>query len=260
MELRIDQEVLNQFPNLNIVKENDDFVSIKFDHNTTSDFMFPLNFPLHNLDALSWSMIDEIGRAGKARTLFALGATKKVHMKNGFIAEYQIMGFDHDDLADGSGKAPISWDMVSLYKDTIYMKKDSEPSCWDDSDGRKFMNEDLYALLPDDLQAIIKPVWKLTANQNGEIIKSVDRVWAKSEKELFGRAIYSNDGEGHWYELFRQEDVPYFKLNSDNEKDWQWLRSPGATDARYFCRVNTSGAANYYFSGFSRGVAPDFCT
>ena len=44
-------------------------------------------------------------------------------MKNGFVAEYQIMDFDHDDLADGSGKAPISWDMIALYKKILLHKQ-----------------------------------------------------------------------------------------------------------------------------------------
>lgn len=260
MELRIDQKVLDRFPNLNIVKEDDNVVSVKFDGSTVSDFMFPLNFPLKNLDCLSWAKIDEIGRAGKAKTLFALGATKKDYMKNGFVAEYQIMDFDHDDLADDSGKAPISWDMVALYKDEIYMKRNSESSCWDECDGRTFLNGEFYENMSDELRVIVKPVWKLTANKNGEIVKSKDYVWLKSEKELFGRAIYSNDGEGHWYALFMQEDFPWFKLNGDNERDWQWLRSVDAGYTYYFCIVNASGAASNYYSGNSYGVAPDFCT
>ena len=85
MELRIDQNVLDRFPNLNVTKDND-VVRVKFgESENNSDFLFPLNFPLHNLDNLSWAMIDEIGRAGKAKTFFALGATKKDYMKNGFV-------------------------------------------------------------------------------------------------------------------------------------------------------------------------------
>ena len=86
MELRIDQNVLDRFPNLHIVEADSNTVAIKFDCDNNSDFLFPLNFPLTNLDSLSWSKIDEIGRAGKARTFFALGAPKKAHMKNGFVA------------------------------------------------------------------------------------------------------------------------------------------------------------------------------
>ena len=260
MELRIDQNVLDRFPNLNVTKEND-VVTVKFNEgNGNSDFLFPLNFPLHNLDSLSWSKIDEIGRAGKARTFFALGATKKDYMKNGFVAEYQIMDFDHDDLADDSGKAPISWDMVALYKDEIYMKRNSESSCWDECDGRTFLNGEFYDNMSDELRAIVKPVWKLTANKNGEIVKSKDYVWLKSEKELYGRTFYSNDGEGYWYALFMQENFPWFKLNGDNEKDWQWLRSVYTGNTNYFCIVYTGGSPYDYSSGLSCGVAPGFCS
>ena len=260
MELCIDQNVLDRFPNLNVTKDND-VVRVKFgESGNTSDFLFPLNFPLTNLDNISWSRIDEIGRAGKARTFFALGATKKDYMKNGFVAEYQIMDFDHDDLADGSGKAPISWDMIALYKDEIYMKRNSESSCWDECDGRTFLNGEFYDNMSDELRAIVKPVWKLTANKNGEIVKSKDYVWLKSEKELFGRAIYSNDGEGHWYALFMQENFPWFKLNGENEKDWQWLRSVRAGLTNFFCIVYSGGSPYVNASGSSYGVAPDFCT
>lgn len=55
----------------------------------------------------------------------------------------------------------------------------------------------------------------------------------KSEKELYGRTFYSNDGEGYWYALFMQENFPWFKLNGDNEKDWQWLRSVFAVRDRF---------------------------
>ena len=260
MELRIDKNVLDHFPSLNITKDDNDIVTVRFDGNSNSNVMFPLNFPLLDLDAISWRCIDEIGRAGKARTFFALGATKKDYMKNGFVAEYQIMDFDHDDLADDSGKAPISWDMVALYKDEIYMKRNSEPSCWDECDGRTFLNGEFYDNMSDELRAIVKPVWKLNANKSGEIVKSKDYVWLKSEKELFGRAIYSNDGEGHWYALFMQEDFPWFKLNGENKRDWQWLRSVFAGGTYPFCRVRPGGSASTTASGSSSGVAPGFCS
>lgn len=259
MRLNIEQAVLSRFPNLQTVETDDVVVTVSLAC-SPSGFLFPLNFPLKNLDSISWSQIDEIGKAGKARTFFALGATKKDYMKNGFVAEYQIMGFDHDDLADDSGKAPISWDMVALYKDEVCMKRNGESSCWDESDARTFLNGEFFDNMSDDLQAIVKPVWKLTANRNGEIIKSKDRVWLKSEKELYGRCFYSNPGEGNWYELFMQEDFPWFKLNGENERDWQWLRSVYASNTYSFCAVDTSGSASYYYSGFSIGVAPDFCT
>ena len=54
--------------------------------------------------------------------------------------------------------------------------------------------------------------------------------------------FYSNDGEGYWYALFMQENFPWFKLNGDNEKDWQWLRSVNAGVTYYLqCQLFWSG-------------------
>lgn len=262
MQVCIDQNVLSKFPNLTAIGNDDVVMTIKMAGDNTSDFLFPLNFPLTNLDNISWSRIDEIGRAGKARTFFALGATKKDYMKNGFVAEWQIIGFEHDDLADDSGKAPISWDLVSLYKDEIYMKKNSESACWESSDGRTYLNIDFFENMSDELQAIVKPVWKYTADASntGKIIRTKDNVWVKSEKELYGRCFYSYDGEGHWYEFYAQEGIDWFKLNCEGEKDWQCLRSVVAGYTSYFCFVTTGGSPGNSSSGISLGVAPGFCS
>jgi hypothetical protein len=257
MDIRIDQNVLNRYPSLHIVK-SENVVTVKLDGASNSDFLFPLNLPLVDLDKISWEEIDRIGKAGLARTYFALGATKTDHMKNGFDAVYQIMDFDHDDLADGSGKAPISWDMKGLYKDEIPMKKNGESCYWGTSDSRVWLNDDFFNNMSDELQTIVKPVWKYTANENGEIVKSVDSVWLKSEQELYGRSFYGTPGEGHWYALYAKENTPYFKLNVNGDKDWNWLRSVNSSYTTYFCRVYTDGSANSSYSRNSRGVAPAF--
>ena len=73
--------------------------------NTSTNLMSDLNH-------LSWEELYAIGLNGDARRYIALGAVKTDHMKNGLDVEYRIIGFNHDDLADGSGKAPFSWEMT----------------------------------------------------------------------------------------------------------------------------------------------------
>lgn len=258
MELRIDQNVLDRFPSLHIVQEND-VVTVKFDGENSSDFLFPMTLPMTNLDHISWRRVDEIAKSGKAREYFALGATKKDYMKNGFVATYQIIGFDHDDLADNSGKAPISWDMVDLYKDESAMRRDGNSVWWDDSDIRSFLNGDFKNNVSDDLAAIVKPVYKQSVDCNGNMQKTIDEFWLKSEQELYGRKFWSYGGEGHWYEFYAQENIRYCKKNAKGENDWQWLRSVFAGFSSRFCCVSASGSASYYFASFSRGFAPAFC-
>lgn len=211
------------------------------------------------LDDLSWDEIDRIGKSGTARERFALGATKKDHMKNGFVAVWQIIGFDHDDLEDGSGKAPISWDMVGLYKDEAAMRKDGSSVWWNDSDIRSFLNGDFKNNVSNELAAVVKPVWKYSANRNGVMEKTADEFWIKSEQELYGRKFWSYGSEGHWYEFYAQENVCYNKKKPNGNDDWQWLRSVGADASNLFCRVGTSGSAGGAGAFYSRGFAPAFC-
>ena len=221
----------------------------------------PMNLPLKDLNHLTWREIEAIGKSGKAREFFALGAQKKDYMKDGFVATYQIIGFDHDDLADGSGKAPISWDMVHIYRDDWSMNDEStNVGGWEACKMNKRLNSEFFALCSDDLQSVIKPVIKLTSagNCSKEIIKSNCKVWLKSEKELYGRCYYSMPGEGHWYEYYRQEDVPYYKEDVNGEKRWNWGRSPFCNTSDYFCFVFADGNAYYYHARYSCGLAPAF--
>lgn len=90
------------------------------------------------------------------------------------------------------------------------------------------------------------------------MIKSNDYFFILSEKELFGRAIYSAPGEGHWYEYYRQEDVPYFATDMDLERVIRWLRSARYTNSHGFCRVYTDGSASGSGADYSLALLPGF--
>lgn len=218
--------------------------------------------PMKDLNKLSWEDIDQIGDSGHARRLIALKATKKDQMKDGWVSEWRTIGFDHDDLAEGFGKAPISWELIRVYKENKKMNtRDTNDGGWEKCAMRQWLNEEFFNLCSDELQKVIKPVFKLSSagNRSTEIVKSKDKIWLKSEKELFGRCYYSVPGEGHWYEVYRQEDEPYYKENMRGERAYQWLRSANYTSDNYFCFVYTSGSASAYSAYYSLAVAPGFC-
>lgn len=221
----------------------------------------PVTGLLTDLNHLTWRELDAIGRNGMARQQIALGAVKTDHMKDGYNAEYRIIGFDHDDLADGSGKAPFSWEMVRIYKkrrpwNTEYTNKGG----WDACELRKWLNSEFLECCSDDLRSVIRPVIKLTSagECSDEIIKSVDRIFILSEKEVYGRVMYSVPGEGSWYEYYRLEDVPYYALDEDGDACASGLRSPYYDDIGYFCRVGGNGYINTNYAGNSGGLRPGF--
>lgn len=72
----------------------------------------------YSFASTSWEKIAEISEAGEASKYFEVGDTRKEYIgtptgdRDGY-ATFMIMGFDHDDLADGSGKAGMTIGMIS---------------------------------------------------------------------------------------------------------------------------------------------------
>ena len=265
MRVSISEKDIGRFGSLNISCNNGvvtfDFGSEMKHEPLDIGFVAHMALPMKDLNHLSWDKIESIGRSGKARETFALGAQKKDYMKNGFVAVWQIIGFDHDDLADGSGKAPISWDLVTVYKERWAMNdENTNKGGWEACKMNRRLNSEFFDLCSDEMQAIIKPVVKLTSagNCSKEIIKSICKLWLKSEKELYGRCFYSVPGEGHWYEFYRQEDVPYYKEDADGERVWQALRSAHYHNNNGFCGVSTDGGAYYSIARGAYALAPGF--
>ena len=117
-----------------------------------------------------------------------------------------------------------------------------------------------YQLMPDEILEVVEPVIKLTANTYdgaNELLETECKFWIKSEKETFGRNIYSAPGEGHWYEYYRQEDVPWGKKRNGSA-EYTMLRSPYYNTSYYFCFVYAYGNANFNNARTSFGVAPAF--
>ena len=119
---------------------------------------------------------------------------------------------------------------------------------------------EIYQLMPAEILEVVEPVIKLTANTYdgaNELLETECKFWIKSEKETFGRNIYSAPGEGHWYEYYRQEDVPWGKKRNGSA-EYTMLRSPLCNLSSHFCYVGTTGYADYSDARCSYGVAPAF--
>lgn len=213
------------------------------------------------LDSFPWRSIKGFGKMAPA--MFNIGDYKNDFLKDGSPVQFRIIGFNHDK--DQFGQiVPMTWEMVECMPQRYpWNRRDTNEGSWPATYVRHLMNDpdgDIYNLLPDEIVKLATPVIKLTADTfNGEntIIESIDKFWIKSEKETFGRCIYSAPGEGHWYEFYRQEDVPWQKKRQGNE-EYTMLRSPHYSSASYFCLVDTSGNASYTTASYSYGLAPAF--
>lgn len=113
----------------------------------------------------SWADIAEISAAGTAASTFEVGDEKDVQITyaDGTTATMtvRIAGFNHDDLADGSGKAGIS--IVCKTIPNYQTKWIGSSHCnYKNSLVAKALNVDgdIYKMLPSELTAVIKQVNK----------------------------------------------------------------------------------------------------
>lgn len=190
-----------------------------------------------------------------------------INLSTGFAyADVEIIGRNHDNLADGSGKAPLTFFCVDLPQFMYHMNQ--EPSTneggWQDTDMREFVNGEMFDALPEKLQVVIKPVYKISdgGGTNKVLITTTDSCWIPSYDEI-GLTSGSNlPGQGELYsDIFSSDKNSRVKyiIDTTTKSGW-WTRSScynGGTNAMW--RVMSNGSVysdNVYVSAH---VAFGFC-
>lgn len=213
------------------------------------------------LDSFPWRSLKGCGQMAPA--MFKVGDYKNEVLKDGSRVQFRIIGFNHDKTRSGI-VLPYTWEAVDCLPNRYpWNQTDTNEGSWGGTWLRRQMNDPdgrIYQLMPDELIELAVPVIKLTADTytgQNNLIETEDKFWIKSEKETFGRNIYSAPGEGHWYEYYRQEDVPWGKKRNGAD-EYTLLRSPYYYNAYNFCFVYTNGTAATDYSRNSYGLAPAF--
>ena len=102
----------------------------------------------------------------KAKDAMDSGTKWTVTLNDGKTLEYRIIGINHDDLADGSGKAGLTFMTTSTGIKSRMNATNTNSTGWKNSELRAKMNSgEIWNLLPADLQNKIKPVTKLTIDE-----------------------------------------------------------------------------------------------
>lgn len=208
-----------------------------------------------------WADIIEACHANEVPdTWVADGTCYKDMLINGANYRIDIIGKNHDDLADGTGKAPLTFQLHDCYATTYPMTPtNTNVGGWRDCQMRTQTMPALKALLPAEVQAGIRPVNKLTSagNRSSSIVTTNDDLFLLSEIEIFGSTTYSASGEGTQY--------AYYQAGNSKVKNWNgsvyrwWDRSPDSSSSTDFCLVHRDGTADNNGAGNSRGVPFAFC-
>lgn len=206
----------------------------------------------------SWATIVEACKNREVPDTWVVGNSKTM-LINGTEYQIDIIGKGHDDYADGSGKAPLTFQLHDCYGVKNMNSSNTNVGGWTNCAMRQTHLPAILTLMPTEVQNGIREVNKLTSagNQSATINTTADKLFLLSEIEIFGSVTYSKSGEGTQYDYYKAGNSKVKKF-SGNAYYW-WERSPYDSDSASFCFVNSNGTASCNNAGDVRGVAFAFC-
>ena len=225
----------------------------------TTSYAVALNFLKDNFADNDWASIISACHSGTVPETWVVGNSKTMTI-GGTDYTFDIIGKYHDDYADGSGKAPFTFQMHDCYGETKKMNSsNTNVGDWTSCDMRSTHLPAILALMPTEVKNGIREVNKLTSagKESSTINTTADKLFLLSEVEIFGSTSYSAAGEGTQYDYYKAGNSKVKKRNGSAARWWE--RSPNASDSTLFCLVNSRGNASAESAGNARGVAFGFC-
>lgn len=231
----------------------------------------------------SWSTISAISAEISANNMTSeqvaetygwnIGDVIDVLSSEGYIIPSYIIGVNHDELSDGSGKAGITFQTVNcLPKKYTMNSTKTNAGGWSASKMRNTTLPTIKATLPQELQDVIKFVDKKSANGGGsnysETLSTSDDLFLLSEIEVSNSGVSSQNGanEGSVYEYWSPKGlsgrIKQYDTDSDGVADTaiEWsLRSCRNFNTGRFNSIDTSGDVYRVDANTSAGVSFAFC-
>lgn len=184
-------------------------------------------------------------------------ADQKPMTINGSDYLIDIIGKNHDDYSDGSGKAPLTFQLHDCYKLKKAMHNTTTNSKgWSRCDMRETNLPIILKQMPTEVQSGIREVNKLTS-ESRTIVTTADKLFLLSEIEIFGSDKNSGKGEGTQYNYYKAGNSKV-KNYIDSAIEW-WERSPYNGNTRFYCCVNYEGASISRSANVVSGVPFAFC-
>lgn len=207
----------------------------------------------------TWEQIIEACHNNEVPDTWAVADQKSMTI-NGADYLIDIIGKNHDDYSDGSGKAPLTFQLHDCYASKKQMNiTNSISGGWTSCAMRKTHLPAILALMSTEVQNGIREVNKLTSSggKRPTTDTTADKLFLLSVFEIFGSVGNSVTTEGTQYDYYKAGNSKVKSIN-DNAVIW-WERSPKANTSTSFCHVDISGSDSYGVSNANNGVAFAFC-
>lgn len=213
----------------------------------------------------TWAKIIKACQNKEVPETWVVGNQKAMTI-NGADYVIDIIGKGHDNYADGSGKAPLTFQLHDCYDD-LYAMNDTFTNVggWTSCAMRQTHLPAILSQMPTEVQSGIREVNKLTSagGQSATINTTADKLFLLSEIEIFGIVSYSKRIEGTQYDYYKSGNSRVKNLYGYPNNYWE--RSPAGSEAGdesgYFCMVlaDGEGEAEYNDADVAEGVPFGFC-
>lgn len=216
----------------------------------------------------TWSEIIANVSNGTYSTKYHIGDTKKIDLGTEGEVIMQIVGIDADNLADNSGKAPITWISKQLLNTNHRMNPAKQSGTsgtgalggWEACEMSSYLINTIKPLLPSEVRNALKTVKKYSKiyNTSGTAVNNVvsnDDIWIPSAHEV---NFTGHETSGVTYSSAFPDNASRIKHKVGGSAAWWWLRSADVSTS--FRVVNDGGSSSYHTAGNSGGVAVGFCT
>ncbi|MDO4735301.1 MAG: DUF6273 domain-containing protein, partial [Lachnospiraceae bacterium] len=136
----------------------------------------------------SWEEIIAAGEDGTYLEKYKIGDTKDLDLGEEGVIEIELVAFDADELADGSGKAHMTWiAKESLNSEHAINNNWYKKSNWLESDVRVWLQDSILPLFPEIVRSNVKEVTKYSYScEDNGTVSSADKIWLPSAREIFG--------------------------------------------------------------------------
>lgn len=221
-------------------------------------------------DPYSWTSVAIAIADGTYKDVYKIGDLVPLDMGSEGLINMQIAAFDADDLADGSGKAPISWVSKELLKTTkafnpslvtnddgTYQEGTGIIGGWASSELRTYLSGTIMPMIPDEVRSMIKTVAKsqsyyTTAGTMDTQITN-DSVWIPSYDEVRGT-------DSLYYPLFQNANANRIKYEVGSSVARWWRLRDAFDKTKPYLIDNKGNGSGIYTAAAYGGVALCFCT
>ena len=191
----------------------------------------------------------------KAKAAMGAGTKFSVKLTDGKTLEYRIIGINHDDLADGSGKAGLTFEATNgVYGVQCVDQEMFDGDMWMNTELRQRLNSgDLWSLLPNELSGRIATVGKPDVTPHGKQVMA-DKMFLLSANEVYGNF----DSCGSQYEYYAGKGVTRSNYSGASLGFDRWTRSEKPTNTSCLVYIRNDGGYAYSEASCNYYVCPAF--